>query len=65
MNRSEKSDRDAAEWMPARHGAWFAERVIQVKLEYGLSVDPAERNALEALLADGDAQLTCRPLSAL
>ena len=38
VNRSEKSDRDAADWMPARHGAWFAERVIQVKLEYGLSV---------------------------
>ena len=34
-----------------RHGAWFAERVIQVKLEYGLSVDSAERDALEALLA--------------
>ena len=59
MNRSQKSDRDAAEWMPARHGAWFAERVIQVKLEYGLSVDPAERDALEALLAGGEAQLNC------
>ena len=50
VNRSQKSDRDAADWMPARHGAWFAERVIQVKMEYGLSVDPAERDALEALL---------------
>ena len=40
VTRSEKSDRDAAEWMPARHGAWFAERVIQVTLEYGLRVDP-------------------------
>ena len=59
VNRSQKSDRDAAEWMPARHGAWFAERVIQVKLEYGLSVDPAERDALEALLAGGEAQLNC------
>ena len=59
VNRSEKSDRDAADWMPARHGAWFAERVIQVKLEYGLSVDPAERDALEALLAGGGAQLNC------
>ena len=59
VNRSQKSDRDAAEWMPARHGAWFAERVIQVKLEYGLSVDPAERDALEALLAGGGAQLNC------
>ena len=45
--------------MPARHGAWFAERVIQVKLEYGLSVDPTERDALEALLAGGEAQLNC------
>ena len=45
--------------MPARHGAWFAEQVIQVKLEYGLSVDPAERDALEALLAGGEAQLNC------
>ena len=59
VNRSAKSDREAAEWMPARHGAWFAERVIQVKLEYGLSVDPAERDALEALLAGGEAQLNC------
>ena len=59
VNRSEKSDRDAAEWMPARHGAWFAERVIAVKLEYGLSVDPAERDALAALLAVGGAELNC------
>ena len=62
VNRSEKSDRDAAEWMPARHGAWFAERVIAVKLEYGLSVDPAERDALAALLAGtgAEAQLSGR-----
>ena len=59
VNRSEKSDRDAAEWMPARHGAWFAERVIAVKLEYGLSVDPAERDALAALLAGTGAELNC------
>ena len=58
VNQS-KSARDAAEWMPARHGAWFAERVIQVKLEYGLSVNPAERDALEQLLAGGGAQLSC------
>ena len=33
VNRS-KGARDAAEWMPASHGAWFAQRVIAVKLEY-------------------------------
>ena len=59
VNRTQKSDRDAAEWMPARHGAWFAERVIAVKLEYALSVDPAERDALAALLAGGGAELSC------
>ena len=33
--------------------------VIGVKLEYELSVDPRERDALEALLAGGGAQLSC------
>ncbi len=31
VNRSEKSDRDAAERIPDRHGAWFWARVIAVK----------------------------------
>ena len=59
VNRSQKGARDAAEWMPARHQAWFAERVIEVKREYGLTIDPAERDALETLLASGGAQLNC------
>ena len=59
VNRSQKGARDAAEWMPTRHGAWFADRVIRIKLEYGLTVDTAERDALEALLAGGEAQLHC------
>ena len=59
VNRSQKGAKDAAEWMPARHGAWFAERVIEVKLEYGLTVDPDERDALEELLAGGGDQLNC------
>ena len=59
VNRSQKGDRDAADWTPDQHGRWFAERVIAVKLEYGLSVDPAERDALERLLAGGGAELSC------
>ena len=58
VNRS-KGSRDAAEWMPERHGRWFAERVIAVKLKYGLSVDSAERDALETLLAGDGAALNC------
>ena len=59
VNRTEKSDRDAGERTAAWHGAWFAERVIAVTLEYELSVDARERDALEALLAGGGAQLSC------
>ena len=59
VNRSQKSDRDAAEWMPTRHGAWFAERVIQIKRKYGLSVDPAERDALDRLLGGRETELSC------
>ena len=59
VNRSAKRDRDAAEWTPDRHGAWFAQRVIAVKREYELSVDPTERSALEMLLAGGEAELNC------
>ena len=56
---SQKSAGDAAEWMPTHHGAWFADRVIRVKLEYGLTVDPAERDALAALIEGGGTQLNC------
>ena len=59
VNRSQKSDRDAADWVPARHGAWFAEQVIRVKLKYGLSIDVAERDALELLLVKGGLYLNC------
>ena len=57
-NRS-KSARDAAEWRPRHNGAWMAHRVIEVKRRYGLSVDPAERDALERLLASGPDRITC------
>ena len=59
MNRTSKGDRDAADWVPNRHGAWFAQQVIAVKVEYSLSVDPDERDALKVLLAGGGAQLNC------
>lgn len=51
-NRS-KSDRDPAEWMPPRSGAhcWYTQAWISVKYKYNLSVDPAEKKALEENLA--------------
>lgn len=57
-NRS-KSDRDAAEWRPEYNGAWMAHRVVEVKQEYDLSVDPQERDWLERLLGSGSDEITC------
>ena len=60
MNRHEKSDRDAAEWRPARNIGWFAAKVVAVKQKYGLSVNPAERDALTSMLAsDSNRTVTC------
>ena len=50
VNRTQKSGKDAAEWIPALNQCWFAERVVQVRQRYGLTVDPRERDALDAVL---------------
>ena len=50
VNRNQKSDRDAGEWGPPQNRVWFAARVVAVKRKYGLSVDPAERDVLQAML---------------
>lgn len=57
-NRS-KSARDAAEWTPRYNGAWMAHRIVEVKERHDLSVDPAERDVLEQLLASGPDRITC------
>ena len=48
-----------AEWQPDYNGAWMAHRVVEVKREYDLSVDPAERDWLERLLGSGPDEITC------
>ena len=50
VNRSQKSDLDAGEWEPPENRGWFAARIVAVKQKYGLSVNPAERDALQAML---------------
>ena len=60
VNRQRKSDRDAAEWQPDKNRGWYAARVVAVKRGYSLSVDPAERDALAAILAaDSSRSVTC------
>lgn len=60
VNRHRKSDRDAAEWRPARNAGWYAASIVAVKVKYGLSVNPAERDSLAAFLAaDSSRVVTC------
>lgn len=56
-NRS-KSDRDVAEWTPPARSSWCltASITVAVKARYSLTVDPAERDALERMIGTcGDA----------
>ena len=50
MNRHQKSDLDAGEWEPPENRGWFAARIVAVKQKHGLSVNPDERDALQAML---------------
>ena len=52
LNRYEKRAGDAAEWLPEHNRCWFAERVVAVRLKYGLTIDRAEAAALDAVLAE-------------
>ena len=60
VNRQQKSDSDAGDWRPSRNTGWFAAQVVAVKQKYGLSVNPAERDALASMLAsDSSRTVTC------
>ena len=52
-SNTSKGDDDPARWRPTNRAALcgYAIRYIATKHTYGLSVDPAERNALAAMLA--------------
>ncbi len=50
LNRS-KGSRDAAEWLPASNRCWFADRVVQVRRAYRLTIDRPEADALEGVLS--------------
>ena len=51
VNRHQKSDKDAAEWLPDLNQCWFADRVIRVRQEYDLTIDQIEADALDAVLS--------------
>lgn len=50
VNRYQKVDNDAAEWLPNQNRCWFAARVIAVRQKYKLTIDRAEADALDRVL---------------
>ena len=49
---SNKSNQDVANWQPTHNKCWFVWRVFQVKKKYGMTVDAAERDAMQALFEE-------------
>ena len=50
LNRHMKRDHDATRWMPPTNRCWFANRVVEVRRKYDLTVDRQEAKALEDVL---------------
>ena len=46
-----KAGRDAAEWLPDFNRCWYAGTIVAVRRKYALTVDEAERDALEEVLS--------------
>jgi hypothetical protein len=51
VNRHQKVDKDAAEWLPELNGCWYVDRIIQVRREYELTIDQNEADAIGQVLA--------------
>lgn len=51
VNRYQKRDHDAAEWLPSENKCWFASRVVEVRRKYGLTIDQREADALDRVLS--------------
>ena len=51
LNRGSKQAKDFAQWQPARNKCWMAATIVAVKRKHSLTVDRAEQQALESVLA--------------
>ena len=51
VNRYQKKHYDAAEWMPVLNQCWYANRIVEVRREYNLTIDRREAEILERILS--------------
>lgn len=51
VNRHQKVANDASEWLPDLNQCWYVARTIQVRQAYELTIDRAEADAIDQVLA--------------
>ena len=51
VNRYQKSSKDLSQWLPAMNACWYAERTLQIRRKYELTIDYNEANAIERILS--------------
>ena len=51
VNRHQKVAKDVREWLPALNECWYVDRTIQVRQKYSLTIDRAEAEAADRVLA--------------
>ena len=51
VNRHQKIAKDVSEWLPELNQCWYVDRTLQVRREYGLTIDRAEADAADRILA--------------
>ena len=54
VNRHQKVKNDVVEWVPELNQSWYVDRITQVRLEYGLTIDRDEADAIDTALATCD-----------
>ena len=52
VNRHQKRAKDIAQWTPDRNACWYANRTLEVRRKYGLTIDRKEAQAVERVLSD-------------
>lgn len=51
VNRS-KSARDPADWLPDHNACWYVWQYLHIKRKYEMTIDEAEKNAIDKVLQD-------------
>ena len=54
VNRHHKSDKDASDWLPDLNQCWYVDRIVQIRLDYSLTVDRVEADAIDIVLTGCD-----------